>query len=116
MLNPWLAFSFQAARLGWETQNVIALRLMRLAGGGAAGQSEAHHVGAEKAAVLDKVATPAGQSEAHRIGAEKTAALDKVATPRTVVAAKRGNGRGAAKKVARVPKKRIRGSKRRVSK
>jgi hypothetical protein len=93
MFNPWLAFSFQAARLGWETQNVIAFRLMRLAGGGAA-----------------------GQPEAHRVGAEKAAALDKVATARTAVAAKRGNGRGEAKKVTRGPKKRIRGSKRRVSK
>jgi hypothetical protein len=93
MLNPWLAFSFQAARLGWEAQNVMAFRLMRLAGGG-----------------------PAGQSEAHRIGAEKAAVLDNVPAPRTAVAVKGGNGRGAAKKVTRVPKKRIRGSKRRVSK
>ena len=92
MLNPWLAFSFQAARLGWETQNVIAFQLMRLAGGAA------------------------GQSEAHRIGAEKAAVLDKVPTPRAAVAVNGGNGRGDAKKVTRVPKKRIRGSKRRVSK
>jgi hypothetical protein len=93
MLNPWLAFSFQAARLGWETQNVMAFKLMRLAGGGAAGQPETHRIGTEKAAVLDNVPTP-----------------------RTAVAVKGGNGRGAAKKVTRVPKKRIRGSKRRVSK
>jgi hypothetical protein len=93
MLNPWLAFSFQAARLGWETQNVIASQLMRLAGGRAAGQSEAHGIRAEKAA-----------------------ALDKVPTPRAAVAVKGGNGRGAAKKVTRVAKKRIRGNKRRVSK
>jgi hypothetical protein len=100
MLNPWLAFSLQAARL-WETQNVMAFQLMRLAGGGAAGQSEAHRIGAEKAAALD---------------VEKAAALNKVPTPRTAVAVKGGNGRGAAKKVTRVAKKRIRGNKRRVSK
>jgi hypothetical protein len=77
MLNPWLAFSLQAARLGWEAQNVMAFRLMRLAGEGAA---------------------------------------DKVPRPRTAVAVKGGNGRGATKKVTRVPKKRIRWNKRRVSK
>ena len=92
MLNPWLAFSFQAARLGWESQNQIAFRLMRLAGGGAA-----------------------DQSEAHRNGVEKAAEPDKVPTPRAAVAVKGGNGRGDAKKVTRVSKKRIRGSKRRVS-
>jgi hypothetical protein len=24
MLNPWLAITFQAARLGWEVQNAMA--------------------------------------------------------------------------------------------
>src|ERR1041384_4036553 len=42
MLNPWLAFSLQVARLAWETQNMMAFRLLRLAGGGAVDQSEAH--------------------------------------------------------------------------
>ena len=32
MLNPWLAITFQAARLGLEAQNAMALRLMRLVG------------------------------------------------------------------------------------
>jgi hypothetical protein len=32
MLNPWLAITFQAARLGLEAQNAVALRLMRLVG------------------------------------------------------------------------------------
>jgi hypothetical protein len=32
MLNPWLAVTFQAARLGLEAQNAMALRLMRLVG------------------------------------------------------------------------------------
>jgi hypothetical protein len=30
MLNPWLAITFQAIRLGFEAQNVVALRMMRL--------------------------------------------------------------------------------------
>jgi hypothetical protein len=29
--NAWCALSLQAARLGWEAQGVIALRMMRLA-------------------------------------------------------------------------------------
>jgi hypothetical protein len=33
MLNPWLAITFQAARLGFEAQNAAALQLMRLVGG-----------------------------------------------------------------------------------
>jgi hypothetical protein len=31
--NPWIALSFDAAQLGWEAQNVIVLRLVRLAAG-----------------------------------------------------------------------------------
>ena len=34
MHNPWLALAYDAARLGFEAQRVIALRLMRLAAGG----------------------------------------------------------------------------------
>ena len=46
MLNPmqawneWCALSMQAARLGWETQSVIALRLMRLAAQGPGNQTQ----------------------------------------------------------------------------
>jgi hypothetical protein len=32
MLNPWLAITFQAIRLGFEAQNAVALRMMRLVG------------------------------------------------------------------------------------
>jgi hypothetical protein len=34
MFNPWIALSFQAARLGWQVQNAMALRVMGLAGAG----------------------------------------------------------------------------------
>jgi hypothetical protein len=33
-LNPWIAFSLRAAQIGFAAQNVIALRLLRLAAGG----------------------------------------------------------------------------------
>jgi hypothetical protein len=32
MLKPWLAITFQAIRLGFETQNAMALRMLRLVG------------------------------------------------------------------------------------
>jgi hypothetical protein len=32
MLNPWLAITFHAARLGFEAQNAAAFRLMGLVG------------------------------------------------------------------------------------
>jgi hypothetical protein len=41
MYNPWFAFAFSAARLGFEAQHVIALRLMQLAGGEASAEAEA---------------------------------------------------------------------------
>jgi hypothetical protein len=50
MWNPWLALSAQTALLGWEAQRVIALRLMRIAGGGARGQAEAQRMVTEKLA------------------------------------------------------------------
>jgi hypothetical protein len=94
MFNPFVAISFQAARLGWETQNLMALRLMRLAGGGLA-----------------------GQSEAHPINTEKMAALTKAKTAGTAVAVEgRNGGDVASKKVTRVHKKRGGGNKRRLSK
>ena len=32
MLNPWFAITFQPMRLGFEAQNAMTLRLMRLVG------------------------------------------------------------------------------------
>jgi hypothetical protein len=92
MLNPWFALSFQAARLGWEAQSVMALRLIRLAGGGAS-----------------------GRSEARLMVTEKMTALAEAQTAATTVAIKDGNGREVAKKVLNVYKKRVRGNKRRLS-
>jgi hypothetical protein len=73
MWNPWLALSAQTALLGWEAQRVIALRLMRIAGGGARGQAEAQRMVTEKLAaaveaqaVLASSAIEGGSS--HRAG------------------------------------------------
>jgi hypothetical protein len=51
MTNPWVSL-FEAFRFGWEVQCVIALRLMRLAGGGALAQREATRMIPEKAAAV----------------------------------------------------------------
>ena len=88
MLNAWLALSFQAARLGWDAQNVMALRFIRLADGGSSGQSEAYLMVIEKVAAL----------------AEATA-----------VAIKGGKGNEVAKMVLNVYQKRVRRNKRRLS-
>jgi hypothetical protein len=51
MANP-LASWFEAAQFAWEVQCVIALRLMRLATGGAVAQREAARMVWEKAAAV----------------------------------------------------------------
>jgi hypothetical protein len=93
VLNPWFAMLFQAARLGWEAQNVLALRWIRLAGGGVS-----------------------GHSEARRMVAEKLAALTEAHTSAATVAIKGGNAPAVAKKVLRVYKKRVGANRRRLSK
>ena len=52
MINPWFALGLQTARLSWEAQTVLALRMMRLAAGGAPSESEAHLLVSEKMDVL----------------------------------------------------------------
>jgi hypothetical protein len=44
MLNYWIGLSYEAARLGWEAQNVIMLRMMKLGIGGAPAQKEANRM------------------------------------------------------------------------
>ncbi|MGB6537689.1 MAG: hypothetical protein WBF58_17200 [Xanthobacteraceae bacterium] len=90
MWNSWLALSVQATRLGWEAQSVIALRIMRLATGGARGQAEANRMVTEKVAAL-----------AEAQGAAAAAAIMG------------GNSERVAKSVMRVYRKRIRGNRRR---
>jgi hypothetical protein len=93
MLNSWFALSLQAARLGWEAQSVIALRLMRLATGGVS-----------------------GRSEARLMVTEKVLALAEAQSATATVAITGGNGQDAARKILRVYGKRVRGNKRRLSK
>ena len=48
MYNPWLRLWLDLWRLGAEAQSVMALRLMRLAAGGAVAQREAIRMVTEK--------------------------------------------------------------------
>jgi hypothetical protein len=52
MWNPWLQLTLDTARLGFEAQRVIALRMLRLAAGGRSATAEAQRMVAEKVAAL----------------------------------------------------------------
>jgi hypothetical protein len=99
MLNPWLALTFQAARLTWEAQGAMALRLMRLADEGTAAQSKANGMSAEK------VAAPA---EAQAVAATTVAAT--AVAPTTV--RKGRNGAPTGKKISNTSKKKVRANER----
>jgi hypothetical protein len=92
LVNPWLALTFKTMQLGLEAQNVIALRMMRFAAGGASGQSEARRM------VTEKIAT----------GAEVQATA--------VSGAMRGQSDAViAGEIVRVLQKRVRANRRRLS-
>jgi hypothetical protein len=100
MLNPWIAFSFQAVRLGWEAQNQ-ALRLLGLAEGRTHGR---------KSKVTEKIdarsETPTSASVL--INGAQTAAVSPAIKP--------VRGRQVATKIMKVHKKPGRAKKRRLSK
>jgi hypothetical protein len=89
MFNPWLELSLKAVHMGMEAQSVIALRLLRLATGGARMEAEASRM------VTDKVAA----AEAKAVAA--VSALNG-RSPRVVVS-----------QAPRVVKKRVRGANKR---
>jgi hypothetical protein len=49
MLGMWFALTADGARLGFDAQRVIGLRLLRMSHGGAAAQAEASRMVTEKA-------------------------------------------------------------------
>jgi hypothetical protein len=90
--NEWCALSLQTARLGWEAQGVIAIRLMRLAAQGSGSKTEARRMITEKAAAL-------AEAQAATVAAIVTG----------------GESRRVAKKVLGVYQKRVRANKRRLT-
>jgi hypothetical protein len=91
--NAWCALSLQTARLCWEAQSVVALRLMRLAAQGSG-----------------------SQTEARRMVTEKVAALAEAQTAAATAVIKGGKSHRVAKKVLGVYKKRVRANRRRLTK
>jgi hypothetical protein len=88
--NTWCALSLQAARLGWEAQRVVALRMMGLA-----------------------TQSPGSQTEARRMVIEKVAALAEGQAAAVGATIQGGKGHHVAKKVLGVYKKRVRANRRR---
>jgi hypothetical protein len=92
LLNPWLALTFKAMQLGFDAQNVIALRMMRFAKGDAGALNEARRM------VVEKITASAE--------AQTTAASGIISGKKDTV---------VANKVIRVLRKRVRANKRRLS-
>lgn len=62
MFNPWLDIALKAFQLSVEAQSVIALRMIRLAAGGARAQSEAQRMVIEKIAAMAEAQTAAASA------------------------------------------------------
>jgi hypothetical protein len=90
--NDWFALSVQTAKLGWEAQGVMALRVMRMATQPARSQTEARRMVTEKVATL-------GEAQ----GAASAAVI------------RGGKSHRVAKKVLGVYKKRVRANRRRLT-
>jgi hypothetical protein len=90
--NYWFAASSQAAMLAFEAQTVMALRLMRIAAGGAS-----------------------ARSEAQRMVTEKVQAIAEAQAAAAVGAMTGRNSRQIGKKIVGVYKKRVRGNRRRLT-
>ena len=88
MFNPWLELSLKAVHTGMEAQNVIALRMLRLATGGARTEADASR----------KVTNEVAAAEAQAVAGDS--ALDG-RSPHVVV-----------RQAPRVVKKRVRANKR----
>ena len=56
MFSTWMKLSLDAARLGFEVQTVVTLRMLKLARGGKAAEREAQHMVAEKGVALAEAA------------------------------------------------------------
>ena len=64
--NNWFSVSSQTAMLALEAQSVIALRLMRIAGGGALARSEATRMVTEKVQALGEAQAVAAVGSVNR--------------------------------------------------
>ncbi len=68
MLRMWMDFAFDSALLCAEAQEVVGLRLMRIAAGGVHAEREAHRMVAEKSiAFADAAACLAAGDSLHNV-------------------------------------------------
>jgi hypothetical protein len=122
--NNWVSLSSQVAMLPLRTQSVIALGLMRIAGGALArSEAEATRMGTEKVQALGDAQLVAPQLVApvepmtgrhpRRIAKKSMASRNRRIAKKSSMA--RRNRRHIAKKVAGVYKKRVRGNRRRLT-
>jgi hypothetical protein len=105
--NNWVSLSSQAAMLPLRTQSVIALRLMRIAGGALARPgAEATRMGTEKVQALGETQLVAPVEPMTGRNPRRIAKKSSMA---------RRNRRHIAKKVAGGHKKRVGGNRRRLT-
>ena len=71
MLNPWFALTFKAIQLGIDAQNVMTLRMRRLASGGTRAQNEITRMVVEKG-------TAAAEAQVAAVGAAVAGNMDHV--------------------------------------
>jgi hypothetical protein len=112
MLNPWLAFSIRATRLGWETQSMVVDQLMAMAG---MKTTDRHAAG--DACSTDSPNSP--KQEPAAAATRKLGEAETFAQPRTEmpIHAVKNEKRGkVAQQVSNVHKKHSRAGKRRRSK
>lgn len=57
MFSTWMKFSLDAARLGYEVQTVMTLRMLKIARGGKAAEAEAQRMMTEKGVAFAEAAT-----------------------------------------------------------
>jgi hypothetical protein len=112
----WVSLSSQAAMWPLQTQSVIALRLMRMAGASVPSEAEATRMEAEKVQALGEAAQPVERVDSmrnHRHIPKKSMASRTRGIAKKSMA--RRNRRHIGKKVAGVHKKRVRGNRRRLT-
>ena len=116
--NNWVSLSSQAAMLPLHTQGVIALRLMRIAGGALArSEAEATRMGTERVQGVGEAqaVAPVGSITGNRrhIAKKSRAGGNRRHIAKKLMAGR--NRRHIPKKVAGVYKKRVRGNRRRLT-
>ena len=68
--SEWLTFGFGAAVMGFEAQQIIAMRLLKLSGGGPAAAAEFDQMVSEKAKAIAEIGQAAASAALSRDGSK----------------------------------------------